>query len=43
MTNRKGIQISGHYVVPINDVHFHIFTLNSKKMKSPTESYCILF
>ena len=32
MASRKGITISGHYVVSIDAIHFHIIcTLNSKK------------
>ena len=43
MASRKGIPISGHYVVSINAMPFHIWTLNSKKLKGRTESYFILF
>ena len=42
MVTRKGINISGHYVVSTNAIHFHILcTLNSKKLNSRTESYFI--
>ena len=43
LATRKGINISGHYVVSINSIIFHVYTLNSKKMKGRTESYFILF
>ena len=47
MASRKGIHISGHYVISINatvpGMPFHIRTLNSKKMKGRTESYFVLF
>ena len=43
MASRKGINISGHYVASINTMHFHIRTLNSKKLKGRPESYFILF
>ena len=43
MASRKGIHISGHYVVSINAMPFHIHTLNSKILKGRTESYFILF
>ena len=43
MATRKGIQISGLYVVSINAMPFHICALNSKKLKGRTESYIILF
>ena len=43
MASKKGINISGHYVVPINAMSYHIYTLNSKKMKCRAESYFILF
>ena len=39
MATKKGIQISGHYVVSINAV---ICTWYSNKMKGRTESYFIL-
>ena len=43
MSNRKGITISGHYVVWLNAMPFHLLcTLNSKKLKGRTESYFIL-
>ena len=41
--SRTGINISGHYVVSINAITFHICTLNSKNLKGRTESYFILF
>ena len=41
MTTRKGINISGHYVVSINARPFHICSLNSEKFKGWTESYFI--
>ena len=43
MMNRKGIQISGHSVVSINDMPFPVCTLNPKKSKGWTELYFILF
>ena len=43
MATRKGINISGHYVVSINAMPFHRCTLNSKKLKGRTDSYFILF
>ena len=43
MVTRMDITISGHYVVSINAIAFHIRTLNSKKLKDWTESYFILF
>ena len=43
MASRKSIHISGHYVVWINAMTFHIYTLCSKKIKGRTESYFILF
>ena len=43
MATRKGIHISGHYVVSINAMPFHIRTLNSEKLKGRTESYVIVF
>ena len=43
MASRKGIHISGHYVISINAMPFHMCTLNSKKLKGRTESYFILF
>ena len=33
MANRKGIHISGHYVVSINVMPFQGCTLNSNKLK----------
>ena len=42
MASRKGIHISGHYVVSINAMPFHICTLIFSKMKGRTESYFIL-
>ena len=33
MVTIKGIQKSGHYVVPINAVPFHIFIFNSKNFE----------
>ena len=44
MASRKGISISGRYVVSINYMHFHkfIYTFNSKKLKGRTELYFIL-
>ena len=41
MANRKGIHISGHYIVSINDTRYAfscICTLNYKKLKGRTES-----
>ena len=43
MASRKGINISGYYVVSINAMPFHICALNSKKLKGRTESYFIYF
>ena len=45
MTTRKGLNISGHYVVSINAMPFIyiICTLNNKKMEGPTQSYFIYF
>ena len=43
MASRKGINISGHDVVSISAMLFHICTLNSKKLKGRTESYFIMF
>ena len=43
MVTKKGINISGHYVVSMNAMPFHICTLISKKMKGRTEWYFILF
>ena len=43
MASRKGIHFSGHYVVSINAMPFHICTSNSKKLKGRTESYFVLF
>ena len=43
MATRKSINSSGHYVVSINAMIFHICTLNSKKLKGRTELYVILF
>ena len=43
MARRKGILISGHCVVSINAMAFHVCTLSSKKLKGRTESYFILF
>ena len=39
----KGLKISGHYVLPINAVPFHICILNSKKNRGRTKSYFVLF
>ena len=41
MVGRTGISISRHYVVSINAMPSHIYTLHSKKLKGRTESYCI--
>ena len=43
MVTIKGIKSSGHYVVPINAVPFHICILNSKKIRGRTKSYFVLF
>ena len=43
MATRKGIHISGHYVVSINAMPFRLCTLNSKKLKGRTEPWLILF
>ena len=43
MTTRKGINISGHYIVSTNATSFHICTLNYEKQKGQTESYFIMF
>ena len=43
MASRKGVHISGHYMVSINAMPFHTCTLNSKKMEDRTESYLIMF
>ena len=42
MASRKGINISGRYVVLINAMPLHICTLNSIKLKGWTESYFVL-
>ena len=42
MASRKGININGHYVVSINATPFHIYTLNSNKLKGRVEPYFIL-
>ena len=39
----KGLNISGHYILPINTVPFHICILNSKKSRGRTKSYFVLF
>ena len=39
----KGIRISGYYLGSINDMPFHIRTLNSKNLKGRTKLYFILF
>ena len=39
MASKTGINISGHYVVLIISMRFHICILDSKKMKGRTESY----
>ena len=43
MVSRKGINISGHYVVSINAVPsiYQVCTLSSKHLKRRTESYFI--
>ena len=43
MTTRKYISIYGHYVVSINNLTFHVYTLKSKKTKGRIESYFVLF
>ena len=44
MASRKGINISGHYIVSINSMPFHVLcTLDSNKSKGRTKSYYILF
>ena len=43
MASKKGIQISGHYVVSTKVLPFHVYTLSSKKLKDRTESYFIMF
>ena len=43
MATRKSINNSGHYVVSINSMPFHICNLNSKKTKGRAESYYIYF
>ena len=43
MASRKGIIISGQYVVSINAIPFHTYTSNFKKLKGRTESYFVLF
>ena len=47
MATRKGINISGHYVVSISAVclfiQLYMCTLHSKKLKDRTESNFILF
>ena len=43
MASKKVIHISGHYVVSIHALPFHICTLNSIKLKSRTKPYFILF
>ena len=37
MATRKGTNMSGHYVVLINTMPFHICTLDFKKLKDRTE------
>ena len=41
MATRKGINISGHYIVSINDMPFHVCTLYSKNGK--VGQTCILY
>ena len=47
MVTRKSINISGTYVVSINDTWYMYFrmmcTLYSKKLKGRTESYFVFF
>ena len=43
MVSRKGQNFSGYYVASMNAMPFHIYTLNSEKLKGRTESYFILF
>ena len=43
MATRKSIRLSGHYVVSINALPFHVRILNSKKLEVRTQSYFILF
>ena len=42
MATRKGINISGHYAISINDICLFIYVLCIKKKKDRTESYFIL-
>ena len=37
MASRKGIHISGHYVVSMNDMPFHSCSLNLKILKGRTK------
>ena len=43
MASRTGKNISGHYIVLISTMSFHICALSSKNLKGRTESYLILF
>ena len=43
MASRTGKNISGHYIVLISTMSFHMCTLSSKNLKGRTESYLILF
>ena len=43
MASRKGIHISGHYVVSINSIPFYICTLDSKNLEGRIESYLYYF
>ena len=42
MASREGINISGHYLVSIKAMPFHVCALNSKKLKGWTGSYFTL-
>ena len=43
MATRKGIHISGLYVVSINAMPFYVCTLNSKILEGRTDPYFISF
>ena len=42
MASKTGINISGHYVVSVNAMAFHICTLTSENLQGLTESHFIL-
>ena len=43
MASRTSINISGHYVVSVNAMHFHICTLNPKNEKSTRIVFYMVF